>query len=55
VLQELERGDLVPLLPALRPVEERFYVYQKKTRAGLLRQRSLTQYLQSLSPQEFHS
>ena len=55
VLQELERGELVPLLPAIRPVEDRFYIYQKKSKAGLLRQRSLTQFLQGISPLEFGS
>ncbi len=55
VLRELEREELVPLLPLHRPVEERFYLYQKKTKASLLRQRSLTQYLQNISPQEFGS
>ena len=40
----------MPLLPLHRPVEERFYLYQKKTKASLLRQRSLTQYLQNISP-----
>jgi len=53
VLRELEREDLVPLLPEIQPVEERFYIYQKKSRAILRRQRSLTQYLQGLSPREF--
>ena len=53
VLQELEREDLVPLLPAIRPVEERFYIYQKKIKASMRRLRSLTQYLQSISPKEF--
>jgi len=55
VLQELERGDLVPLLPGIRPVEDRFCIYQKKRRAGLRRQRTLTEYLLALSPAEFGS
>ena len=53
VLPELERGELVPLLPGVRPVEDWFSVYQKKTRAGLRRNRLLTDYLRSLSPAEF--
>jgi len=53
VLQELERGDLVPLLPAIRPLEDRFYIYQKASKASLRRQRRLTEYLQSISPEEF--
>lgn len=55
VLPELERGELVPLLPGIRPVEDWFCIYQKKSRAGLGRQRLLTEYLQSLSPAEFGS
>ncbi len=53
VLKELERGDLVPLLPGVRPVEDRFCVYQKKLKAGLRRHRLLTAYLRTLSPAEF--
>jgi DNA-binding transcriptional LysR family regulator len=53
VLQELERGDLVPLLPGIRPVEDRFCIYQKKRKAGLHKQRMLTDYLRALSPAEF--
>jgi len=53
VLQELERGDLVALLPAIRPVEERFCIYQKKRKAVLRKQRMLTEYLQTISPAEF--
>lgn len=53
VLQELERGDLVLLLPGIRPVEDRFYVYQKKRKAALRKHSLLTEYLRTLSPAEF--
>ncbi|WP_243294711.1 LysR family transcriptional regulator [Geothrix mesophila] len=55
VLEELERGDLVALFPAIRPAEDRFSVYQKKVKASQEKQRLLTRYLQSLSPAEFGS
>ncbi len=55
VLEELERGDLVALFPAIRPAEDRFSIYQKKVKAGQEKQRLLTRYLQSLSPEEFGS
>ena len=53
VLRELERGDLVPLLPAIRPLEDRFCIYQKKRKAVLRKQQLLTGYLLSLNPAEF--
>ncbi len=53
VLRELERGDLVALLPAHRPVEDWFCLYQKKAKAGLRRHRLLTEYLRGLNPAEF--
>jgi DNA-binding transcriptional LysR family regulator len=53
VLRELERGDLVPLLPAIRPVEDRFCIYHKKRKAGLRRHRLLADYLLALDPEEF--
>jgi DNA-binding transcriptional LysR family regulator len=55
VLEEMARGDLVPLLPSIRPVEGRFYIYQKKSKASLQKHRKLTEYLQSISPEEFGS
>lgn len=55
VLEELERGDLVPLFPDIRPAEDRFSIYQKKVKAGHEKQKLLTRYLQSLSPAEFGS
>jgi DNA-binding transcriptional LysR family regulator len=55
VLEELERGDLVTLFPAIRPTEDRFSIYQKKVKASHEKQRLLTRYLQGLSPAEFGS
>ncbi|GLH75012.1 LysR family transcriptional regulator [Geothrix limicola] len=55
VLEELRRGDLVALFPAIRPTEDRFSIYQKKVKASHEKQRLLTRYLQSLSPAEFGS
>lgn len=55
VLEELRRGDLVALFPAIRPAEDRFSIYQKKVRAGQEKLQLLTRYLQSLSPEEFGS
>jgi len=55
VLQELERGDLALLLPSIRPVEDRFYIYQKKRKAGLRKHRLLTEYLCTINPAEFGS
>ncbi|MDR3672769.1 MAG: LysR family transcriptional regulator [Holophaga sp.] len=55
VLEEMARGDLVPLLPAIRPVEGRFYIYQKKSKASLQKHRRLTSYLQGINPEEFGS
>jgi DNA-binding transcriptional LysR family regulator len=55
VLGELERGDLVALFPAIRPTEDRFSIYQKRVKATQEKQKLLTRYLQSLSPDEFGS
>jgi len=55
VLEELRRGDLAVLFPAIRPSEDRFSIYQKKVKAAQEKQKLLTQYLQSLSPEEFGS
>ena len=55
VIQELARGDLVPLLPANRPQEDWFCIYQKKSKASLAKLRMLTGYLQGISPEEFGS
>lgn len=53
VLGELERGALWAVLPAVRPREDRFRIYQRKTRAGLSRHRLVTEYLRTLNPPEF--
>jgi DNA-binding transcriptional LysR family regulator len=50
---ELERGELVPLFPAIRPQEDRFALYQKTTKARLAKHRLLKAYLEALSPAEF--
>jgi DNA-binding transcriptional LysR family regulator len=55
VMEELRRGDLVALFPTIRPTEDRFSIYQKKVKAPQEKQRLLTKYLQSLSPEEFGS
>ena len=53
VKSELERGALVPLFPAFRPLEDRFALYQKAGKARLARHRLLTEYLERLTPEEF--
>lgn len=55
VLEELRRGDLLALFPAIRPAEDRFSIYMKKVKAGQEKLQLLTRYLQSLSPEEFGS
>ena len=55
VLEELRRGDLVALFPAICPAEDHFSIYQKKVKAGQEKQRLLTKYLQGLRPAEFGS
>jgi DNA-binding transcriptional LysR family regulator len=50
---ELDRGALVPLFPAIRPLEDRFAVYQKAGKARLAKHRLLTEYLKELTPAEF--
>lgn len=51
--RELDRGALVPLFPAIRPLEDRFALYQKAGKARLAKHRLLTEYLQGLTPAEF--
>jgi DNA-binding transcriptional LysR family regulator len=53
VLRELQRGELVPLLPHIGPVEDWFCLYQKKSKASLRKHQLLTRFLQSISPGEF--
>lgn len=50
---ELDSGALVPLFPAIRPLEDRFALYQKSGKARLERHRLLTRYLQEMTPAEF--
>jgi DNA-binding transcriptional LysR family regulator len=50
---ELDRGALVPLFPTIRPLEDRFALYQKSGKARLAKHRLLTKYLQELTPAEF--
>ncbi|MBP7676409.1 MAG: LysR family transcriptional regulator [Thermoanaerobaculia bacterium] len=50
---ELDRGALVPLFPTIRPLEDRFALYQKAGKARLARHRLLTEYLQEMAPAEF--
>ena len=52
MVDDLNRGTLVPLLPEIQLLEDRFSIYQKKAKAGLMRHRLLTEYLLSLKPQE---
>ncbi|HWQ09546.1 MAG TPA: LysR family transcriptional regulator [Holophaga sp.] len=53
VLEELETGRLVSLFPAIRPLEDRFCLYQKRAHADRGKQRLLTAFLQALKPEEF--
>ncbi len=50
---EIERGALVPLFPSIRPLEDRFALYQKSSKAKLAKHRLLKDYLVNLSPAEF--
>jgi DNA-binding transcriptional LysR family regulator len=53
VQSELGRRELVPLFPGIRPLEDRFALYQKVAKADLLKHRLLKQYLKSLRLSEF--
>jgi DNA-binding transcriptional LysR family regulator len=55
ILGELERGSLTPLFPHIRPMEDRFCLYQKRSTAAREKQRLLTTYLKGLTPAEFGS
>jgi DNA-binding transcriptional LysR family regulator len=50
---ELDRGALVALFPTIRPLEDRFALYQKSGKVRLERHRLLTNYLQEMTPAEF--
>ena len=49
---ELERGVLRPLFPTIRPVEDRFGLYQKTAKARLAKHQLLRDYLVDLNPAE---
>lgn len=53
ILNDLRQGELVALYPQMELLEDRFAIYQKKTRSGLIRHRLLTEYLTRISPDEF--
>jgi hypothetical protein len=53
VLGKIACGDLVPLFPRLRLLEDWFCVYQKRTNAGRQKNRLLTEYLLRLDVAEF--
>ena len=55
VMMELERNQLVQLFPAIALPEDRFRIYQKRSKAALEKHRKLVTYLQSISPAEFGS
>lgn len=50
---ELDCGDLVLLFPKIRPLEDRFALYQKVTKANLLKHCLLKEYLRTLRLSEF--
>lgn len=52
IQEELRRGALVPLFPSLRPLEDRFALYQKTAKARLAKHRLLKEYLEGLNPEE---
>ena len=55
ILDELSSGTLVRLFPAIRIMEDRFCLYQKRSRADREKHRLLTAYLQGIAPREFGS
>lgn len=50
---ELERRALRPLFPSIRPVEDRFWLYQKSAKSRLVKHQLLKDYLVDLNPAEF--
>jgi DNA-binding transcriptional LysR family regulator len=50
---ELERGDLVHVLPGFCPLEDHFHLYQKHAKAGRTKNRLLTEFLRSTPPAAF--
>ncbi len=53
VLNDIQSGDLMVLFPELELLEDRFVMYQKESRSGLLRNRLFTRYLMQIHPSEF--
>jgi DNA-binding transcriptional LysR family regulator len=53
VYKEVKRGFLVRLFPDLKLPEDRFRIFQKRSREGLERHRRLVDYLQSVDPRRF--
>ncbi len=53
VLNEIQNGELKVLFPDLELLEDRFVLYQKESRSGLLRNRLFTRYLLQIHPSEF--
>lgn len=50
---ELAARALVPLFPSIRPLEDRFALYQKASKTRLAKHRLLKDYLVQLNPAEF--
>jgi len=53
VLRELSEGSLVSLFPRLQLVEDRFCIYQKRSKAERRKNTLITQYLKGLDMKEF--
>lgn len=53
VLRELADGSLKSLFPKLQLLEDRFCIYQKRSKAGRPPNRLITQYLKSIELKEF--
>jgi DNA-binding transcriptional LysR family regulator len=53
VLGKVGRGDLVPLFPGLRLVQDWFCVYQKRTNVSRAKNRAVTEFLSRLDVSEF--
>lgn len=53
VLDRLRDGSLVNVFPSLHLLEDRFYIYQKKSRGGLRKNRLIVAYLRNIHPSEF--
>ena len=53
VLRELKNRSLAVIFPSIAIPEDRFAVYQKRNRSGLLRHRLVMEYIRSIHPREF--